>query len=95
MNTKTARKFCVKLYCCLPSLLEGVIKPDFNLYMDCRDDVHELVESIGSGVQYLGSIGTTTTWNVDQDVMTELLCKIQHFNSPENDLPCIIHMELY
>jgi hypothetical protein len=95
MNTKTATTFCVKLYCDLPSLLQGVLKSDFNLYMECRDEVHELVESIGSGVQYLGSSGTTTTWNVDQDVMTELLRKIQRFNSPENDLPCIIHMELY
>ncbi len=95
MNTKTATTFCVKLYCDLPSLLQGLFEPDFSLYMKCRYQVHELVKSIGRGVQYLGGSGTTTTWNVDQDAMTELLCKIQDFNSPENELPCIIHMELY
>jgi hypothetical protein len=62
MNTKTATIFCVKLYCDLPSLLQGLFEPDFSLYMKCRYQVHELVKSIGRGVQYLGGSGTTTTW---------------------------------
>lgn len=87
--------FCVKLYCGLPSLLDGVLERDYGLYMDLRDEIHELVKSIGNDVEYLGGSGTTTTWNVQQNALLPLLRKIQHFNGPSTDYPCVIHIELY
>ena len=87
--------FCVKLYCDLPSLLDGILERDYGLYLDLRNEIHQLVNSIGNDVEYLGGSGTTTTWNIQQNALLPLLRKIQHFNGPSTDYPCVIHIELY
>jgi len=86
---------CVKLYCDLPSLLDGILERDYGLYLDLRNEIHQLVNSIGNDVEYLGGSGTTTTWNIQQNALLPLLRKIQHFNGPSTDYPCVIHIELY
>jgi len=92
---KTPKTFCVKLYCDLPSVCQGILPENHDLYLNLRTDIHDLVESIGKGVEYLGGMGSTCTWEVHPSAMMNLLKKIQEFNSPLNNTPCIIHMELY
>jgi len=90
-----SQQFCVKLYCALPSLLEGIIEPDCDLCWETRKDIHDLANSIGKGVEYLGGMGSTCTWNVDSAVMNNLLLKIQNFNRSSSEMPCVIKIELY
>ena len=52
--------------------------PDF---YDELDHVDESMESLGGGAEYLGGSGRTTTWNVEEDSMPELLRRIQDYNS--------------
>jgi hypothetical protein len=87
--------FCVKLYCDAPSLLQGIIEPQDCLCLELRSQVHDLVKSSSDCAEYLGGSGSTTTWNIDEGSMISLLRKIQEFNGQKNELPVVIHMELY
>jgi len=53
MNSNT---FCVKLHCNLPSLLDGVIEKDYDLYMDPRGEVYEFPKSAVSDMNVLDEV---------------------------------------
>ena len=52
------------------------------------------MNSLDDGVEYQGSCGRTTTWNVKEENMIPLMQKIQDYNSVEGQLH-IIHIQLY
>ena len=92
---RESKNFCVKLYCDLPSLCKGIFEEDRDLYLNLRKDICDLVEGVGEGVELLGASGATCTWEIHPSAMMNFLIKIREFNSPSNDMPCIIHVELY
>jgi hypothetical protein len=87
--------FCVKLYCDVPSLFQGIVEPQDDLCLELVSQVDDLVKSSSDCAEWLGGCGSTTTWNIDEGSMISLLRKIQEFNSQNDELPVIIHMELY
>jgi len=95
-KTATPTTYCVKLYCDQPSLLKGLYKPDFDLYMRLRDDVEALVKSCGNktSVTWLGSCAHTTTWEVADVCMPRLLSKLKRYNNDKLHQH-IIHIEVY
>jgi len=88
------KNFCFKLYCTIPSILCGLVEPDYELFQDSRTDIEDIVKSIGNGIDYLGSCGATTTWEIHRDAMIELFSKIRAYNE-NDDLLHIIIAEVY
>ena len=98
MSATLSRTYCLCLYCGLDTKLDGLsdilgkgMDPDF---YDERDHIDEIMESLGGGAEYLGGSGRTTTWNVEEDSMPELLRRIQDYNS-RKEYSHIIHIQLY
>ena len=67
---------------------------DLESFLDARDDIDDIMKSLGDGAEWQGSNGGTTTWNVKEESMISLMQKIQDYNSIE-DQPHIIHIQLY
>ena len=88
------KNFCIKLYCDIPSILCGLVEPDYELFRNSRTDIEDIVKSIGNGIDYLGSSGTTTTWEIQENAMIELFSKIRAYNENDN-LSHIIIAEVY
>ena len=62
--------------------------------MDERDHISDIMKTLGSGAQYQGGAGSTTTWIVKEESMLQLLREIQEYNNKKEYLH-IIHMQLY
>lgn len=88
------KNFCIKLYCAIPSILRGLVEPDYELFRNSRTDIEDIVKSIGNGIDYLGSSGATTTWKIQENAMIELFSKIRAYNENDN-LSHIIIAEVY
>ena len=99
--TKTlARTYTLCLYCGYDDKTEGLFlqlgkeKEFEKCFMDERDHIDEIMETLGSGAQYQGSAGSTTTWIVREESMLQLLREIQEYNNKKEYLH-IIHMQVY
>ena len=97
MPKTNSRTYCLCLYCGYDTKTESVFaqfaaaeKYD-KTFLDERDDI---MNSLDDGVEYQGSCGRTTTWNVKEESMISLMQKIQDYNSIEGQLH-IIHIQLY
>ena len=100
MSKTNSRIYCLCLYCGCDTKTESVFaqfaaeeKYD-KTFLDERDDIDDIMNSLGDGVGYQGSCGKTTTWNVKEESMIPLMQKIQDYNSIEGQLH-IIHIQLY
>ena len=99
--TKTlARTYCLCLYCDYDSKVKSLdaafgdndkFSADF---YDERDHIEEIMYSLGNDAEWLGSAGSTTTWDVKEVAMPRLLRKIQDYNSKKEYFH-IIQFELF
>ena len=103
LQAKLPNPFLVKLYIGLPRLLQcqvdaldlDSLRLNGDECWDGIDQIDQLAESVGKGVEWIGSAGASTTWEVTtQQAMNDLLGKIQEFNG-RRDLRYIIFVELY
>ena len=100
MSKTNSRIYCLCLYCGYDTKTESVFaqfavegKYD-KTFLDERDDIDDIMKSLGDGAEWQGSNGCTTTWNVKEESMITLMRKIQDYNSIEGQLH-IIHIQLY
>ena len=100
MPKMNSRTYCLCLYCDYDTKTEalhamlGVKYKDLESFLDARDDIDDIMKSLGDGAEWQGSNGCTTTWNVKEHSMIPLMQKIQDYNSIEGQLH-IIHIQLY
>ena len=100
MPKTNSRTYCLCLYCDYDTKTEalhamlGVKDKDLESFLDARDDIDDIMKSLGDGAEWRGSNGSTTTWNVKEESMIPLMQKIQDYNSIEGQLH-IIHIQLY
>ena len=100
MSKTSSRTYCLCLYCDYDNKTEDLIavfadeEKRQKVFLDERDDIQDIMKSLGDGAEYQGGCGRTTTWNVKEESMIPLIQKIQDYNSIEGQLH-IIHIQLY
>ena len=101
MSKANSRTYCLCLYCDYDNKTEDLIavfadeEKRQKIFLDERDDIDDIMKSLGDGAEWQGSNGgVTTTWNVKEQSMIPLMQKIQDYNSIEGQLH-IIHIQLY
>jgi len=68
-------------------------KGEINWYA-MRDQIDEIIRTLGSGAYHCGSEGHTTIWNVKEECLKELMRKIQNYNSIKENKH-VIMIEMY
>ena len=100
MSKTNSRIYCLCLYCDYDTKTEDLIavfaaeekyRKDF---LDERDDIDDIMKSLGDGAECQGNNCRTTTWNVKEQGMIPLMQKIQDYNGIEGRLH-IINIQLY
>ena len=100
MPKTNSRTYCLCLCCDYDTKTEGLIavfaaeEKHQKTFLDERDDISDIMKTLGDGAEYQGGCGRTTTWNVKEESMIPLMQKIQDYNSVEGRLH-IIHIQLY
>ena len=100
MSKANSRTYCLCLYCDYDTKTEDLIavfaaeEKHQKTFLDERDDISDIMKTLGDGAEYQGGCGRTTTWNVKEESMIPLMQKIQDYNSVEGRLH-IIHIQLY
>ena len=95
-KTKT-KTYCLSLYCGLNLMREGyayLINETIPDFLAERNDIDEMLRTLGDGAEWNGSGGSSTTWRVREDYMLKLLRKISEYNT-RSDIKHIIHVEIY
>lgn len=86
--------YCVKLYADAPSLVKGLFEPNPDTYLDARQGIEDLVDTAAPNADWLGASGATTTYDIAEADMPNLLSAIQTYNNSKQHQH-IIHIELY
>ena len=100
MSKTNSGTYCLCLYCDYDTKTKAIHAQfaiegkDLDSFLDARDDIDDIMNSLGDGAEWQGSNGGTTTWNVKEESMIPLMQKIQDYNSIEGQLH-IIHIQLY
>ena len=99
MTTTATKTYTLCLYCGYDTKVEEHFalshpeKLQRDFYNE-RNDIDEIMRGIGSGAEYLGSMGRQTTWEISAESMGDVIEQIQAYNSIR-DFDHIIHIELF